>query len=103
MCSHGVKWKAGERMLFRWVRVCRRPLPWRVATVALLAGAAFTPSSFASAVPPQAGSAERALFEAANRERSAQGLSALRWDAALAGAARQHAERMATQNTLSHQ
>src|SRR5262249_38339891 len=83
--------------------VCHRPLPWRVVIVALLAGAAFTSSSFASATPPQAGSAERALFEAANRERSAQGLSALRWDAALAAAARPHAERMATQNPRSHQ
>ncbi len=49
------------------------------------------------------GSAERALFESANRERVAQGLPALRWDDALANAAREHAVRMAQRNTLSHQ
>src|ERR1700686_2809869 len=48
-------------------------------------------------------SAERALFDALNRERSAQGLPALQWDAALASAARQHAARMAQRNVLSHQ
>ena len=40
-------------------------------------------------------SAERLLFDAANRERIAQGLQPLRWDAALANAAREHAMRMA--------
>jgi uncharacterized protein YkwD len=48
-------------------------------------------------------SAERSLFEAVNKERIAQGLPALRWDEALAAAARQHAHRMAQQNQLSHQ
>jgi uncharacterized protein YkwD len=48
-------------------------------------------------------SAERALFEAVNRERAAQGLPALHWDEALAAAARQHAHRMAQENQLSHQ
>ena len=52
--------------------------------------------------PPQAASAERVLFEAANRERVAQGLAPLRWDDALANAARNHAVLMA-QNALSHQ
>jgi len=52
---------------------------------------------------PQAVSAERALFDAANRERVAQGLSPLRWDEALATAAREHSLRMAQRNTLSHQ
>src|SRR6202790_4807049 len=47
--------------------------------------------------------AERALFDALNRERSAQGLPALHWDAALASAAREHASRMAQRNVLSHQ
>jgi uncharacterized protein YkwD len=50
-----------------------------------------------------AGYAERALFEAANRERAQQGLQPLRWDDALAVAAREHALRMAQRNTLSHQ
>jgi hypothetical protein len=47
--------------------------------------------------------AERVLFDAANRERIAQGLQPLRWDDALANAARDHALRMAQRNTLSHQ
>jgi uncharacterized protein YkwD len=47
--------------------------------------------------------AERALFDAANRERTAQALQPLRWDDALAAAAREHAARMAQRNTLSHQ
>jgi uncharacterized protein YkwD len=47
--------------------------------------------------------AERALFDALNRERAAQGLPALQWDEALASAAREHALRMAQRNTLSHQ
>jgi uncharacterized protein YkwD len=47
--------------------------------------------------------AERALFDDLNRERSAQGLPALQWDAALASAAREHASRMAQRNVLSHQ
>jgi uncharacterized protein YkwD len=47
--------------------------------------------------------AERALFDAANRERIALGLRSLRWDDALANAAREHAIRMAQRNTLSHQ
>ena len=48
-------------------------------------------------------SAERALFDALNRERSALALPALQWDNSLASAAREHAARMARQNVLSHQ
>src|SRR6202140_315369 len=47
--------------------------------------------------------AERALFDALNRERAAKGLPALHWDDALASAAREHASRMAQDNVLSHQ
>ncbi len=43
------------------------------------------------------------LFQSANRDRAAQGLPLLKWDAALAAAAHQHSLRMAQQNTLSHQ
>ena len=43
------------------------------------------------------------LFESANHERVAHGLAPLKWNAMLAKAARQHALRMAAQNTLSHQ
>jgi hypothetical protein len=55
------------------------------------------------AARPQWSSAERVLFDAANRDRSAQGLSLLQWDNALANAARLHAQRMAQENTISHQ
>ena len=46
---------------------------------------------------------EQTLFQSANRERTAQGLPPLKWNNALAAAARQHALRLAQQNTLSHQ
>jgi hypothetical protein len=45
----------------------------------------------------------QALFESANHERAARGLAPMKWSAPLAAAARQHALRMAAQNTLSHQ
>src|SRR6202167_269728 len=45
----------------------------------------------------------QSLFQSANRERVAHGLAPLNWSATLAGAAHQHALRMAAQNTLSHQ
>jgi len=48
-------------------------------------------------------SVERGLFEAANHDRRQQGLPPLKWNDALADAARQHAEQMARQRTLSHQ
>jgi len=46
---------------------------------------------------------ERILFDSANREREAQGLTALRWDDSLADAARRHAAVMAKRNTIAHQ
>jgi len=45
---------------------------------------------------------EQTLLESANRERAAHGLGPLKWSAALAVAAREHAQRMAEQNILSH-
>ena len=48
-------------------------------------------------------SGERELFDAANRERRAQGLPSLKWDDALAIAARRHAEQMAHQGSIAHQ
>jgi len=51
----------------------------------------------------QQNDSERQLFEALNRERTAQGLSVLQWDAALFKAARLHALRMANLNMLEHQ
>ena len=52
---------------------------------------------------PPDGSPEAKLFDAANRSRAAAACRRLQWDAALAASARQHAQRMAQQNTLSHQ
>jgi len=46
---------------------------------------------------------EQTLLQLANHERAAQGLPPLKWNDALSEAARQHAVRMAQQNTLSHQ
>jgi hypothetical protein len=46
---------------------------------------------------------EKLLLDATNRERAAAGLQALRWNSALAAAARQHAQLMAGENVLSHQ
>ena len=51
---------------------------------------------------PKADLAGQQLFQAMNREREANGLPALKWDDALANAARQHAELMAEQKSLSH-
>src|ERR1700676_3677566 len=84
------------------------PVPTRTAFRALLrvivlaATAAFF-SSCSVYAQSEVSTAERALFDALNRERSAQGLPALQWDAALASAAREHAARMAQRNVLSHQ
>ena len=51
---------------------------------------------------PRTEAAEQQLFQAINRERAAHGLPPLKWDDALANAARQHAELMAAQRSLSH-
>jgi hypothetical protein len=51
----------------------------------------------------QRNDSERQLFQALNRERTAQGLSTLQWDDALFKAARLHALRMADLNMLEHQ
>jgi hypothetical protein len=51
----------------------------------------------------QRNDSELQLFESLNRERTAQGLSALQWDDTLFKAARQHALRMADLNILEHQ
>jgi hypothetical protein len=46
---------------------------------------------------------EKSLLDAANRERAAAGSGPLRWDAALAVAARRHAEFVVQNTLLSHQ
>jgi hypothetical protein len=48
-------------------------------------------------------SSEQILFQSANRERASRGLSVLKWNAALAKAARRHALLLAQKNALSHQ
>src|SRR5580693_9371435 len=52
---------------------------------------------------PHPSAEDKLLLDAANRERSAAGLAPLKWDDALAAAARQHAEVMVSQNLLLHQ
>src|SRR5215475_15838853 len=47
--------------------------------------------------------AEKELFEATNRERADEDLPPLKWDPALAEAARKHALRMAQEKLLEHQ
>jgi len=75
----------------------------RFATILLAALAALSPSAWAqlSDIGPQG--SDRVLFDAANRERAARHLPQLRWDAALARAARDHALLMARTRTISHQ
>ncbi len=52
--------------------------------------------------PSSASSAEQQLFAGVNRERKAQGLPALKWNDALATAARRHAEVMAQHGSAEH-
>jgi len=73
-----------------------------ILSAVLLAALLLTAVSHAATLP-QDGSSEKVLFDAANHSRVALGLPALQWDAALAAAARQHTQRMAQQNKLSHQ
>jgi uncharacterized protein YkwD len=69
-----------------------------VFSTALFAVALFVSAGFAQASGPS----EHSLFDAVNRERRAVGLPALRWDEALASAARQHASLMASQQSVQH-
>jgi Cysteine-rich secretory protein family len=72
----------------------------RFAAVAILVLTFFPAMTGAQSSP---GNREQVLLLSANRDRQAQGLPALKWNSALATAARQHALSMARQNTLSHQ
>lgn len=71
--------------------------------VVVLSANLITVHAQSASAQPQSASAQRALFEAANRERAAQGLAQLHWDNALADAAHEHALLMAQRNALSHQ
>lgn len=62
-----------------------------------------TPTPQGNSSRPPASTAESILLNAANRDRVAAGLQPLYWDAALAVAARQHAQRMVQMHALSHQ
>jgi uncharacterized protein YkwD len=57
----------------------------------------------ASGAQQKTSDAERQLFNAVNQERKGHGLQPLKSDEALTTAARQHAQRMAEQGTISHQ
>jgi Cysteine-rich secretory protein family len=73
----------------------------RNAAMLLLALAVCMPATLWAG--PPAGSAERFLLDATNRERATRGLEQLAWDDSLATSARQHAEQMAERGELSHQ
>ena len=73
---------------------------WAVATFMLALGTGL--GQIAPAQRKLSGP-EQTLFDAANRERAAQGLASLKWSAALASAARTHAQKMAQANRLEHQ
>ena len=67
---------------------------------AILLAIFLVPASFAA---QRLSDNERALFDAANRERVERSLPALHWDESLAAAARKHANRMAFYNVIEHQ
>jgi hypothetical protein len=69
----------------------------------LLVAAFFSFFSARTSAQLQRNDSERQLFESINRERTAQGLSPLQWDAALFKAARKHALLMLNLNMLEHQ
>ena len=74
----------------------------RLAAIFAGLGIAFLAVS-SSPVRAQGSDPAKSLFESANQERAAHDLAPLKWNPALAGAAQQHAQRMAAENTLSHQ
>ncbi|MGB7436174.1 MAG: CAP domain-containing protein [Candidatus Acidiferrum sp.] len=71
--------------------------------LAILAAAVLLALVFTPTLHAQTSAADQTLLNAANRDRTAAGLSPLKWDPALAKAAHQHALRMAHMNQLSHQ
>jgi len=73
--------------------------PWHTAAGVL---AAILFSSYACPAQQKIPDTEKRLFDSANRERGARKLPLLKWDEALARAARKHAELMAEQDLLEH-
>lgn len=76
------------------MRIFPKAVTWILATLI------FLPMAVAKDIPS---APEKVLFDSANRERKALGLAPLRWDSALAEAARRHAETMLQHNAISHQ
>ena len=97
--SSGNRVSGSTRVSAETIDVCAA----RLFTIMLLVAVVLSANLIVVHAAPETAPAERALFDAANRERSAQGLAQLRWDNALANAARKHAQLMAERNTLSHQ
>ena len=78
------------------------PLHRFAAALFCLGSLTLTPQAFARVdVAPTP--AEQRIVELANQVRSGLGLTPLKWDSALAIAARLHAERVAAEHTISHQ
>jgi cysteine-rich secretory family protein len=75
----------------------------RFALILLAGLTALSPVICAESGPTGLQRADRALFDAANRERATRRLQVLRWDEALARAAREHALLMARMGAISHQ
>jgi uncharacterized protein YkwD len=71
--------------------------------IAVLLVACLVSFAAVGAAQQKATAPERALFDSANAERKAHGLPTLKWDDALATAARKHALAMAQQGSVSHQ
>ena len=69
----------------------------------LLLACLVTLSALSAPAQEHSSQAERQLLAATNRERESRGLQALRWNAALAEAARRHAQIMGDHHTISHQ
>jgi uncharacterized protein YkwD len=72
----------------------------RLIALTLTAGLMFVGSATGQ---QRSESVEQEIMDAANQARRAQGLAILKWNAALASAAKQHAQLMARQNAISHQ
>jgi uncharacterized protein YkwD len=101
--AQGIGWRnpvsRSKRVSAQRVDVCAA----RLFTIVFFIAVVLSLNLLVVHAQPQTANAERALFDAANRERAAQGLAQLRWDDALANAARQHTVLMAQRNALSHQ
>lgn len=72
-----------------------------VARLVVISAAMALGANRAPAQSPDA--QEQRIFQLTNQDRTEQGLQELRWNAALARAAQEHAQRMADEPSLSHQ